>query len=111
MVLWGNCDDNDPFFIDRRGADVKTQLLQGPADYLVVYDERVENYQRIRWTIAHETGHIVLGHLISFEAIELCLGSLTESEKSTGMGDGYICRKSPGLNDHDKQTSLYPDKG
>lgn len=47
---------------------------------MVVYDDRVENYQRVRWTIAHEIGHIVLGHLTSFDATALCRGSLTEKE-------------------------------
>ena len=35
-------------------------------DYLIVYDERVDNSQRIRWTLAHEIGHIVMGHLVDF---------------------------------------------
>ncbi len=75
-----NCHDEDPLFIDKEGADAKTQHLRSQADYLVVYDDRVENYQRIRWTIAHEIGHIVLGHLTSFDATALCRGSLTEAE-------------------------------
>lgn len=78
--LRDNCHDDDPLFIDKESADAKTQHLRGQADYLVVYDDRVENYQRIRWTIAHEIGHIVLGHLTSFEATALCRGSLSEQE-------------------------------
>lgn len=78
--LRDNCHDDDPLFIDKESADAKTQHLRGQADYLVVYDDRVENYQRIRWTIAHEIGHIVLGHLISFDATALYRGSLTEAE-------------------------------
>lgn len=79
-VLRDNCGDDDPLFIDKEGADAKTQHLRGQADYLVVYDDRVETYQRIRWTIAHEIGHIVLGHLTSFDATALCRGTLTEAE-------------------------------
>lgn len=83
--LRDNCGDEDPLFIDKEGADAKTQHLRGQADYLVVYDDRVENYQRIRWTIAHEIGHIVLGHIVlghltSFDATALCRSSLTEVE-------------------------------
>lgn len=78
--LRDNCGDNDPLFINKEGADAKTQHLRGQADYLVVYDDRINNYQRIRWTIAHEIGHIVLGHLTSFNATALCRGSLTEAE-------------------------------
>ena len=79
-VLRDNCGDPDPLFINKEGADAKTQHLRGQADYLVVYDDRVENYQRVRWTIAHEIGHIVLGHLVSFDATALCRGTLTEAE-------------------------------
>lgn len=78
--LRDNCGDADPLFIEKEGADAKTQHLRGREDYLVVYDDRVENYQRVRWTIAHEIGHIVLGHLTSFDATALCRGSLTEAE-------------------------------
>lgn len=79
-VLRDNCGDDDPLFIGKEGADAKTQHLRGQADYLVVYDDRVKNYQRVRWTIAHEIGHILLGHLTSFDATALCRGSLTETE-------------------------------
>lgn len=75
-----NCGDSDPLSIDMEGADAKTKHVRGQTDYLVVYDDRMENYRRVRWTIAHEIGHIVLGHLISFEATALCRGSLTEAE-------------------------------
>lgn len=70
----------DPLNIDKEGADAKTQHLRGRAEYLVVYDDRVRNYRRVRWTIAHEIGHILLGHLISFDATALNRGSLTETE-------------------------------
>ncbi|MCD8148869.1 MAG: ImmA/IrrE family metallo-endopeptidase [Clostridiales bacterium] len=76
-----NCHD-DPLLINRKGADAKTQHLRGQSDYLIVYDDRIEfeSYQRVRWTLAHEIGHIILGHLVSFEATALCSGSLTEKE-------------------------------
>lgn len=77
-----NCHDDDPLFIDKEEADAKTQHLRGQAYYLIVYDDRIEleSHQRVRWTLAHEIGHIVLGHLVSFEATALCRGSLTEKE-------------------------------
>lgn len=75
-----NCHDPDPLYIDAEGADAKTHHQRGSSNYLVVYDDRVDNYRRVRWTMAHEIGHIVLGHLVSFEATALCRGSLTEKE-------------------------------
>lgn len=78
--LRDNCHQVDPLSIDKEGADAKTQHIRGSNDYLVVYDDRVKSFGRIRWTIAHEIGHIVLGHLVSFDATALCRGSLTEAE-------------------------------
>lgn len=57
------------FCIDAEGADAKTHHQRGSSDYLVVYDDRVDNYRRVRWTMAHEIGHILLGHLVSFEVL------------------------------------------
>ena len=78
--LRDNCHQADPLSIDEEGADAKTQHIRGSDDYLVVYDDRVLSPGRIRWTVAHEIGHIVLGHLVSFDATALCRGSLTEAE-------------------------------
>lgn len=78
--LRDNCHDPDPLHIDAEGADAKTHHQRGSSDYLVVYDDRVENYRRVRWTMAHEIGHVVLGHLVSFDATTLCRGSLTEQD-------------------------------
>ena len=61
--LQENCHVHDPLNIDVEGADAKTEL-RGASEYLIVYDDRVPNYRRIRWTMAHEIGHIVLGHLV-----------------------------------------------
>ena len=37
---------------------------------MIFYDERVKSRERINWTIAHELGHIILGHTDSSEANE-----------------------------------------
>lgn len=73
----------DPFDFDRRNAqnafletlthrsssdriDGETHKYRGDDEYLVVYDDRIGNECRIRWTIAHELGHILLGHFVEF---------------------------------------------
>ncbi len=35
--------------------------------YVIAYNDTVPNYPRIRWTLAHELGHILLGHLKEFD--------------------------------------------
>lgn len=37
---------------------------------MIFYDERIKSRERINWTIAHELGHIILGHTDSSEANE-----------------------------------------
>lgn len=94
----------DPFDFDRRNAqtafletlthrnsrdriDGETHKYRGEKEYLVVYDDRIGSERRIRWTIAHELGHIFLGHFVEFALAtffrgagdEVCLG-LTEED-------------------------------
>lgn len=74
---------SDPFDFDRRNAqndflatlmrrntsdriDGETHKYRGDKEYLVVYDDRIGSERRIRWTIAHELGHIFLGHFVDY---------------------------------------------
>lgn len=92
----------DPFAIAKRnGWNVKTatevsissgipvnKILKGKDgnvyynnhEYSIIYDELVTSKERIRWTIMHEIGHIVLGHLRDFEQTTLWRGGLTDKE-------------------------------
>lgn len=49
-------------------------------EYKIVYDDDVSVKSRIRWTIMHEIGHIVLGHLRDFEQNNLWRGGVTNKE-------------------------------
>jgi|GEM_PF-1391730 len=71
---------DDFLYIDRDGAEARTVIQRGTGDYIICYDERVGNQQQIRWTLAHEIGHIVLGHLVHFEATALNRRGLTEKQ-------------------------------
>ncbi len=61
---------DDPFGIKIAGAEAKT-VTTPQNDFFTVYDPDVMPYTRIRWTIAHEIGHIVLGHFHDFAIDEL----------------------------------------
>lgn len=80
MELKNSTGEKDPLYLDREDAEAKTEVIRGGSDFLIVYDERIGYDKRIRWTIAHEIGHIVLGHLIDFDKTALNRGGLTENE-------------------------------
>ncbi|MGE5552951.1 MAG: ImmA/IrrE family metallo-endopeptidase [Betaproteobacteria bacterium] len=46
----------------------------------IVFNELVHSPDRIRWTITHEIGHIVLGHLLDFDKTRLSRGGLSDHE-------------------------------
>ena len=87
VCAWTDLRENrhvaDPLNIDAEGADTKTHIVRGDDEYLVVYDDRVGSEQRIRWTLAHELAHIMLRHLVDFEATALNRGGLTEQQYFT----------------------------
>ena len=37
-------------------------LVLGNDEYLILYNNQVNNYEHLNWTLAHEIGHIYLGH-------------------------------------------------
>lgn len=72
---------DDPFHLVELKAEARTVFLRDSNEYLMVYDDVHYNYdKRIMWTIMHEIGHIVLGHLTDFEATSLKRGGLTKDE-------------------------------
>jgi len=64
----------------RPRIDAEVRMVRGGNRYIIVYDDRKDNEQRIRWTIAHELGHIVLGHLVEFECTALNRNGLTKEK-------------------------------
>lgn len=69
----------DPLYLKRDGIEARTQIIRGSNDYMIVYDDSYTN-GRLRWTIAHEIGHIILGHLIDFEETALNRGGLSKKQ-------------------------------
>ena len=73
----------DLFHLHQLGAEARTIHVRNQDLYMIVYDEvDMTNPDRILWTIMHELGHIVLGHLIDFEATALSRGGLSRTEYS-----------------------------
>jgi IrrE N-terminal-like domain len=48
--------------------------------YMILYNDKIENKRRIRWTIAHELGHFMLKHNENNNKAILSRSSLTDSE-------------------------------
>jgi len=70
---------NDPLAKSVRvsGVDAKTYRSRADGMYITVYDES-QIPDRIRWTLAHEIGHIVLKHLEEFDLTEINRGLNSE---------------------------------
>ena len=86
-----NTGEADPLFFSERNArydflesfahtgkschiDGETRRIRGKNDFLLVYDDRIGSEYRIRWTIAHELGHIFLGHFTQFDITAVVRG-------------------------------------
>ena len=48
--------------------------------YIVAYNDLIANEARIRWTLAHELGHIALNHFVDFDATRYSLGGMADDE-------------------------------
>lgn len=69
---------SDPFHLRETKAEARTIRPRNDGMYYIVYDDvTVNSDARITWTIMHEIGHIVLGHLTDFGETALDRGGLT----------------------------------
>ena len=68
----------DPCGLKRSGADALSVWHRGLGRFLVLYDEG-RDPRRVRFTLAHELGHILLGHLTGPEE-ERSRGDAAEKE-------------------------------
>lgn len=70
---------SDPFRLRETKAEARTIRSRTNGCYYIVYDDvEVNSDARITWTIMHEIGHIVLGHLTDFGETALDRGGLTK---------------------------------
>ncbi|WP_179122259.1 ImmA/IrrE family metallo-endopeptidase [Caloramator quimbayensis] len=64
------CSKNDPLkFKNAEDCLAATYLMNNK--YLTVYKENIRPYGRLVWTLSHEFGHIVLGHLEDFDETDV----------------------------------------
>jgi hypothetical protein len=71
----------DPFNLKRKGAWGASFKDRRDSAYHVVFnDYTVETVEAKRWTIMHEIGHILLGHLDDFQETALYRKGLSEEE-------------------------------
>ena len=72
---------SDPFHLRAIGAEARTIRPRSDGRYYIVYDDVTVNSEaRITWTIMHEIGHIILGHLTDFGETALDRGGLTKAK-------------------------------
>lgn len=69
---------DDPFHLRQTKADARSIKRRDFDTYLIVYDDQLGSPERQNWTILHEIGHILLGHLDDFGVTSLDRGGLTK---------------------------------
>lgn len=71
----------DPFHLRQIKAEGRTIRMHSTGKYYIVYDDvTVNSSDRIAWTIMHEIGHIILGHLVEFSETALNRGGITSKQ-------------------------------
>ena len=71
----------DPFHLRQLKAEGRTIRMRGTGMYYIVYDDvTVNSPDRISWSIMHEIGHIILGHLVEFSETALNRGGITSKQ-------------------------------
>ena len=71
----------DPFHLRQLQAEGRTIRMRETGIYYIVYDDvTVNSPDRISWTIMHEIGHIILGHLVEFSETALSRGGMTSKQ-------------------------------
>lgn len=53
---------SDFFSVDNQILKDGCTLILGNETYLVLYNDQIHNWEHLNWTLAHEIGHIYLGH-------------------------------------------------
>ena len=69
---------DDPFHLRKMKAEGRTIRMRDTGMYYIVYDDvSINSPDRISWTIMHEIGHIILGHLVEFNETALNRGGMS----------------------------------
>lgn len=72
---------DDPFHLRQQNAEGRTVRMRNTGKYYIVYDDvTINSPDRISWTIMHEIGHVILGHLVEFGETALNRGGITNEQ-------------------------------
>lgn len=72
---------DDPFHLMKLKAEGRTVRMRDTGKYYIVYDDvTINSPDRISWTIMHEIGHVILGHLVDFSETALNRGGITNEQ-------------------------------
>lgn len=82
--------DPDPLLLKKYGAEARTSIPRGSSEVLTVYDSSITPKTRIRWTLAHEIGHIELGHLYNHQETALSRSGLTHSKHKVLEDEAHL---------------------
>ncbi|MDI3311931.1 MAG: ImmA/IrrE family metallo-endopeptidase [Thermoanaerobacterium sp.] len=79
-ILYPILKTDDPLNIKKRNALARTMRIRGTNIFVTVYRKNKLFPRRDYYTLAHELGHIVLGHFFEFKNTSLFRGGLSDKE-------------------------------
>ena len=89
-------------------------VCEDPANgYMIIYNEKKKPHTRINFTLMHEVGHIVLGHLNDFPCGEMARVGLTDHDYKVleAEADCFACNVlTPAVLAKQFNSKLPPDK-
>lgn len=88
----------DPLLMQLAGADARTVQRRDTDMPITIFREDKLN-ARIRWSLAHELGHIALGHLTKYEFTRLGAPTVGQASALEREADAFACEllAPPGL--------------
>lgn len=73
--------DEDPLRLKADEAEARTWVVRGSNEFRTVYDDTIQPFERIRWTLAHEIAHIILEHLTDYDLTAINRGGRLNNDQ------------------------------
>lgn len=93
----------------QNGQCAEGVTVRHSGQYLILYDDRIENKRRLAFTLSHELGHVLLGHTGENEASEEReANAFAASLLSPAIVYHYLCYRDKHPPTPEEMTAIFP---